>query len=313
MGKEKQMRTVIVDGNNLAWRSFGQAPLVHEGARVEAIFVGFNMIKKYLKQFEPDRLIVVWDAGRDKYRTDLYPEYKGNRKQRTEQEKEEFKCLFGQMDVFQYLIALLGVIQYRCKGREADDLIYNLVLKYVSPDNHLYVISTDEDMFQLFNYDVNLCVYSPYKDKLIYGHTVEEMFGIKVQEFLLYKSIVGDSSDNLPGVRGIGPKKAQRLLELLRTPTIKRTLADNKILNLYSENRKEAIKMFNLVKFILLDDEEIDGGKFFDKPKSQSDLSEKALALLQSCGFQRHLDKFVEFITPFEDLLKRGEKTNAYV
>ena len=125
----KGSKTLLIDSNNLLWRSSGKPPLTHEGIRTEAVYIGINMLKTYMQRFEPDSCIMVWDGGRDKRRTEKFPDYKRKKKEPTPVEKRERKILFSQAELLQLGFELLGVSQCQCKGLEADDVIYNFVKK----------------------------------------------------------------------------------------------------------------------------------------------------------------------------------------
>jgi 5'-3' exonuclease len=307
-------KILLIDGNNLGWRSFGRAPLVHEGKRVEAIYVGLNMLRKYLMDFKPDQCIVAWDGGRDKRRTKMFPQYKRKKKTLSEIEKRERKELFEQIKILRLFFELLGMTQYLCIGREADDLMFNIIKTQKFMEDHFQnqekaqfiVVSTDEDMFQLFITKDNTKVYSPIKKKTIDKKEVEKMFKIPYIYFASYKALVGDKSDNIPGVKGFGEKKAQRFIQIVDNNNYKQLpKSEYRLIEEYNSKRKQWVKMIDLVRFLDIDKKEMEEGKTEVITKSVSKFDTQVMALLKTCGFERHIKQYDRFIKPFQTLLQK--------
>lgn len=309
MEKENKQKILIADGNNLGWMAFGITPLTFKGERVEAIYVGLNMIRSYLKEFNPNKFYLVWDGGRDAKRLHLYPEYKQRTKELTEDEFQERSKFFGQLKKLQDVMKLLGVVQYRVKGCEADDIIFNLLDK----EAECVVVSTDKDFYQLLEND-NVAVYNPVKKQMIRAKEVEEKYSIPVSYFIDYKSLMGDPSDNLPGVKGIGTKWATWLINNVLMEGAKYdelTSAQIRVVNLLFNGLKTFDLMKQLIRLKEIDSNRIEKGKFEDRPTAVAKLQERGVQICQEYGFESHQKSFPNFIRPFEMLWRKNENAKS--
>lgn len=301
-------KIIIVDGNNLGWMAFGITPLSYKGKRVEAIFVGLNMIRSYLREFEPDGFYLVWDGGRDKDRLALYPDYKKRRKELTKSEMKERSSFFDQLRELQDVMTSLGVIQYRVKGKEADDVIYEVMNKSIKEGAEILIVSTDKDFYQLLGKDVD--VYNPVKKKIIKVKDVEEKYSIPVSYFIDFKALAGDSSDKLPGVKGIGPKWATWLINNVLMEGIKYdelTKSQCSAVNKLFVNLGDYVLMKKLIKLRAIKKKEMKEGRFEDRPDSLAELQERAITICYQYGFEKHQKSLPSFVEPFEILWRKGE------
>lgn len=214
--------TVVIDGNNMAYRSNSVMELsTKDGRRTSAIFGVFNSIPHNIKTIEEEldvqvgEVVVIWDCGRNQRRTNLYPEYKGGRHHsKTEEDKIWYEEFIQQTNIIHENLPLLGVKSIRQKGQEADDLIYTWINRCrelrQDDENKFIIVSTDEDFLQLVSVDT--CVYSPIK-KIMYTYdNFHDLFGIAPENFLTYKVVRGDSSDNISGIKGIGDTIGKKLV-----------------------------------------------------------------------------------------------------
>lgn len=211
---------LIFDGNNLAVRCNYVTDLyTSNGIRTSAIAGTLNSIYKLIdilsdKVNEPvSDVIVVWDYGKSERRKKLLPEYKGQRHKNMDEEAIlKRKELLLQMDYLYLNLPAFGVRSIRIKGQEADDLAYALKLEYENLGNKekLVYITNDEDYLQLVD---DICyIWSPIKELLITDKNFEEIVGLPIKGLVEYKALVGDKSDNIPGVRGIGEKIGKELI-----------------------------------------------------------------------------------------------------
>lgn len=211
---------MIVDGNNLAYRSFHtpQGSLTTQDGTPSGIILGvLNSLKTLLEKFpETTRVIVAFDGGKAKWRKDLYPEYKANRSYGDDpEEKAKFEGLFMQIDELHRALPTLGVHSIKLKGWEADDIIANICYTFekgAKADDYAMIVTSDKDMLQLVTKKVN--VYSPYKDRIISPNNFYEETGVTQDAYIGYRALVGDTSDNIYGVAGIGEKTAKNLMDL---------------------------------------------------------------------------------------------------
>lgn len=198
-------KAILVDSSNLLHRAVWIAQNVKHNVNPSYIFL--TSIKKYVQMFGCTNVFSVWDKrkirGIKNYRRIAKDvEYKGTR------DEEKNKTVFSFEDDTTELLSYAGVKNVYPGILEADDVISWLCDKI---EDTKVVVSVDQDMLQLVN--SNTFVYSPIKDIIIDETNFQEITGVPKHDFLRYKSLVGDKSDNLPGVERCGPKTAQKLLQ----------------------------------------------------------------------------------------------------
>lgn len=226
---------ILIDMNNLAHRVFHtpQAQLSTKDGTPSGVILGvLNNIKSTIDKFpESTRVFAMWDGGKSEWRKQAYPNYKANRDYGKEdvEKKEKYDQLWAQMDILHTNLHLFGVNSIKIDGQEADDLI-------ASACNCLpgakIIVTSDKDMLQLISHEVS--VYTPFKDKMIGLLNFYEETGVTLDSYLGYRALVGDSSDNIIGVPGIGEKTAKNLMD-------KYGHIDN-ILNAQGEDKKALMK-----------------------------------------------------------------------
>jgi DNA polymerase-1 len=167
-------------------------------------------IKLYLERFpETTKCLVCFDGGKAEWRKELYPEYKANRSYGDDpEEKAKFDGLFAQLNELNEMLPKINVRSIKLGGHEADDLIYAFC--ELTQEN-VMIVSSDKDMLQLINERVS--VYTPYKDRVIGISDFYDETGVTMEAYLGYRALVGDKSDNIIGVHGIGEKKAKALMD----------------------------------------------------------------------------------------------------
>ena len=200
-----QKKLFLVDGSNQAFRSFFaiqsdmRAP---DGFPTRALYGFTNALLKMVRESAPDYVLVAFDKGLS-FRNDLYPEYKGQR-------PDMPADLRLQWPEFVPLCHDLGLFATAIEGFEADDIIGTLAARYGGPELHVSIVSTDKDFAQLVNDHVDLVdmgkgtVYGPAE--------VAQKWGVGPDQIIELLTLMGDKSDNVPGVDGIGPKTAAKLL-----------------------------------------------------------------------------------------------------
>ncbi|MFQ6702948.1 MAG: DNA polymerase I [Alphaproteobacteria bacterium] len=229
----------LIDGNSLLFRAYYG---VHsrltraDGTPTGAVYGFFNMILPILASAKPDDAFVcIFDASRITFRQDIYPEYKTNRAATPAD-------LIAQGKMIQSGLLSMGVPVLCVPGVEADDVIATLAHTNCTASNATRIITSDKDLMQL----VSDCVflYDGMKNREIHEPEVLEKFGVTPSQVIDVQSLMGDSSDNVPGVPGIGPKKAAELINQFGTlDNLYANLADVKnerIRNLLRDNREMA-------------------------------------------------------------------------
>lgn len=202
----------LIDGNSILFRAYYG---VHsrltrsDGTPTGAVYGFFNMVLPLLASAKPnDAFVCVFDASRTSFRQDIYPAYKANR-------QETPADLIAQSYLVREGIAAMGMPVLCIPGVEADDVIATLARENCTIHDATRVITSDKDLMQL----VSDCVflYDGMKEKEIRAPQVLEKFGVRPDQVIDVQSLMGDSSDNVPGVPGIGPKKAAELINQFGT------------------------------------------------------------------------------------------------
>tara|TARA_R110000851_G_scaffold118451_1_gene245902 strand:- start:704 stop:1681 length:978 start_codon:yes stop_codon:yes gene_type:complete len=208
-------RVLIFDALNVFMRHYIAHPAMSDNGEQIGGIVGFyynvvNMIEKC----NPESVIVVWEGGGSKRKRDLYPDYKkGKRppKMNRYYDKEEIPDSLEnrnfQMSTLIGILSNLPVCQVYVEGAEADDAI-GYMCKYKLKDKNKIIVSGDHDFYQLI--DEDCIIYSPNSKSFVNTAKVVEKYGVHPHNFCLAKSIVGDKSDNIPGVQGVGYKKLSK-------------------------------------------------------------------------------------------------------
>ena len=205
-------RLFIVDAMALAFRSFyafsmGRPLTTSAGKPVSAVFGSALFMHKLITEQKPDYLVVASDSREPTFRHALYPEYKANRNEMPPE-------LAAQLPHFFQLMEAYGCPVLRTPGLEADDLIGTVAKRFAGSNLKVFIVSGDKDFMQLINDDV--FVYTPRKgdDATIVDRAgVHAKFGCSPEQVIDCLALIGDSSDNIPGVHGIGPKGAAKLIE----------------------------------------------------------------------------------------------------
>lgn len=200
----------LVDGSGYIFRAFyAIQPLSNSKGLPTNALLGFTrMLLKLIREADARYIAVAFDAGKETFRHELYPLYKANRTACPDE-------LSQQMPYFRKIVEAMGITCLEKQGIEADDIIGTVCRRLASAEQKVVIVSGDKDLTQLV--DGNVEVWDAMRDVIFSPATVKEKLGVDPEQVCDYLALIGDSSDNVPGVRGIGPKTAQRLLEHFRT------------------------------------------------------------------------------------------------
>lgn len=209
--EQSQEKFIIIDGNSLMNRAFYALPLLEtkQGFFTNAVYGFVSMLIKTINEENPNYLTVVFDKAAPTFRHEEYPEYKGHR----EKTPEELK---GQIPMAKELLKAMNISYYEKEGYEADDLIGTLCKEAEKEeDKETVIISGDKDLIQLLSDKIRLMITKKGITEFeIYDREkVQEAFGVSVDQFVDLKALMGDKSDNIPGVHGVGEKTAKKLLD----------------------------------------------------------------------------------------------------
>ncbi|WP_243291232.1 DNA polymerase I [Bacillus sp. FJAT-47783] len=203
-------KLVLIDGNSIAYRAFFALPLLNndKGIHTNAIYGFTNILTKILEEENPTHLLVAFDAGKTTFRHNTYKEYKGGRQKTPPELSEQFPFIRELLDAY-------NISRYELENYEADDIIGTLAKKAEQDDFEVKIISGDKDLTQLATKNITVSItrkgitdvddYTP--------DTIKEKYGLTPLQIIDMKGLMGDSSDNIPGVPGVGEKTAIKLLK----------------------------------------------------------------------------------------------------
>ena len=198
---------LVIDGHSMAFRAFYALPadkfVTAQGQHTNAVYGFASMLIKLLESYQPSHIAVAFDVSRHSFRTDEYPEYKGTR----DATPEEFK---GQIELIRDLLSAMGIRSLSREGFEADDILATLAKRGADADMRVYVASGDRDSFQTVTDSVTVLYpgMSPGDLREMTPQSVEAKYGVPPYRYPEIAALVGETSDNLPGVPGVGPKTA---------------------------------------------------------------------------------------------------------
>ncbi len=226
----------ILDASSYVFRAYHAIGLLtnSKGFPTNAIFGFINMFNKFIMESKPEYFVAVFDSGGKSFRNEIYDDYKANRGEAPEDISLQFP------KIIEYL-KLRGICVMSKENFEADDIIGSLSKKFQAK-NKITIISGDKDFTQLIN--KKTIMLDTMKNRVTDDKEVLSKYGLKPEQMIDYFSLVGDSIDNIPGVRGIGPKTAQSLIDKFKTldnlyKNIKK-IDKERIKNLLEENKELA-------------------------------------------------------------------------
>ena len=194
----------LIDGTAYVYRAFHSTNLsTSSGEPTGAVYGVGNMLRRIIREHEPDYLVAVFDAKGKTFRHDLYEEYKANRPPMPDD-------LRSQYDLIKEMVVAMGIKSISIPGVEADDVIGTLATAACEAGLTTYISSSDKDLTQLVNERVT--VIDDMRGTELGPNQVKEKFGVRPDQIIDYLSLVGDTSDNIPGVPLVGPKTAAKWL-----------------------------------------------------------------------------------------------------
>jgi DNA polymerase I len=228
-------RIIIVDGYSFVFRAYHAMPALsrpEDGTPVGAVYGFISMVMRVLLDMKPTHIVIALDSGKKTYRHKMYPKYKANRPPAPED-------LVPQFPLIREAIKALNIETMEQEGYEADDIIATLAHKALKNKEEVLIISSDKDLMGLVNDHTKM--YDAIRSKEIGAKEVEEKYGVEPEKMRDLLAVVGDTSDNVPGIPGIGPKTAAELLnkfndiegiyknlDQIKQPKRKQALIDNK-------------------------------------------------------------------------------------
>jgi len=208
--KSQSRKLLILDGHSLAFRAFYALPedlQTSDGTRTNAVFGFTSMLIKLLQEQNPDYIACCFDLGRLLERTELFAGYKANRTAAPE-------AFSSQLPLIREVLRVLRIPIYELAGHEADDIISFLAKRAASEGVEVRIVTGDRDFFQLVDDSIKVLYNRRGITDIIQmdARAVEERYGVPPSKYVDLKALEGDSSDNLPGVPGVGTKTAAKLI-----------------------------------------------------------------------------------------------------
>lgn len=284
-------KIVLVDGHSILNRAFYAIPEMtdSQGRHTNAVYGFLNILFKVLDDEKPGYLAVAFDRREPTFRHDMYSDYKGTRKGMPEE-------LHEQVPLTKDLLKACGIPVLELPGYEADDILGTIAARSEREGLDVVILSGDRDLLQLASEKVRICIPKTKKGQTIYENyfadDVKETYGVTPEEFIELKALMGDSSDNIPGVPGIGEKTGTALiqayhsvdgvyesLEEVKPPRAKKNLEANKELALLS------LKLARICQDAPVDFD-------YENAAFTSPYTEKAYEFIKTLGMKSFLRRF---------------------
>lgn len=201
---------LMIDGNSLANRAFYGVPHLSnsKGVPTNAVYGFLNMMQSVIEQFAPDELFVAFDVSKKVFRHETFTDYKGTRSGMPEE-------LAEQLPLIKEALKHMNIETFGMEGYEADDIIGTMSRYNSEKGNHTIIVSGDRDLFQLVSERVTVCF--PKKGvsnmELVTLSYLKDVYDLTPQLVIELKGLMGDKSDNIPGIAGVGEKTARKMLE----------------------------------------------------------------------------------------------------
>jgi DNA polymerase I len=204
-------KLLLIDGNAIVHRAYHALPPLHvfEGKPTNAVYGFFAMVLKVINDLKPDYIVVCFDRAAPTFRKQMYVGYQAQRPQMADELSAQFALLHDVLEKAKFKL-------FEVDGYEADDMIGTIANQAVksSKDTQVVILSGDRDLLQLVNGNVKMIapITGVTKMNIFDKKAVVEKYGLEPHQIPDYKALVGDPSDNYPGVTGVGPKTASLLI-----------------------------------------------------------------------------------------------------
>ncbi|MDB9786625.1 DNA polymerase I [Bacteriovoracaceae bacterium] len=291
---------VVVDISSFIFRSYyAIRPLTTpDGVQVNAVYGVFSMLIRLLTELKPSHIVLARDHKKGSFRNDMYEQYKANRSAPPDD-------LVPQFDLIVKLLEFMNLPNIIREGFEADDLIGSIVMQWKDEFESIIIASGDKDLMQFVG--ENIWMVDTKVEKKYGVLEVKEKMGVRPDQIVDYLSMVGDSSDNIPGMRGIGAKGASKLLAEFETLdnciANKDSFKGKKLVGAFSEHLEEGMLSRELVKIVT----DIDLKMNFDDVNYHFRNSMGLKSFFEELGFKNHIGRIEKLL----DLYGVGEQENV--
>lgn len=279
---------MLIDGNSIAFRAFFALPLLSndKGVYTNAVYGFTTMLLKILEEEQPTRLLVAFDAGKTTFRHKTFAEYKGGR-QKTPPELSE------QLPFIHELLDAMDIARYEVDQYEADDIIGTLAGRAKEKDWQVNIFTGDKDLLQLVDRNITVTLTKKgITDVDAYDEArVEERYGFTPEKITDMKGLMGDNSDNIPGVPGIGEKTALKLLHQFGTLEGVLDAIDDVSGKKMKERLEENQEQARMSKQLAVIEKNSPVDVPIDDLNYRGEISEKAIDLFKELGFHSLLER----------------------
>lgn len=305
----KKTRLIVVDVSNFIFRAFfAIRPLTApDGTPVNAVHGVLSMMLKLFSQYRPTHILLARDTAGGSFRNEMYDAYKANRSEPPED-------LVPQFALIKRLIDEMGLSNSANDDYEADDIIGSAVTQWKDKFDEILIASGDKDLMQFV--DGNVKMLDTMKDKILGEEEVFEKMGVKPSQIVDYLSMVGDSSDNVPGMRGIGAKGAAKLLAehgtLEKCIEMKDTFKGKKLTTAFSEHVEDALLSKKLVTIVT----DVDLGVTAEETEKVFYPEENLINYLKELGFNSMIKRMEDLkyqIAQAEQMESEGGEAPASI
>ena len=313
-------KILLIDGNSMANRAFyatmGRMMKTPTGISTNAVYGFFQIMFKTIEEEKPDKIIVAFDISSSEKRTKIFNEYKAGRHKAPED-------LTIQFPIIKELLKTMNIPIVQKDGIEADDILGAIAKKEGKKGNKIVILTGDRDYFQLVDINVNIRYPKTIMGKTEYiiydNYKINEEYGLTPEKLIEVKALMGDASDNIPGVKGIGEKTALKLI--IQFGSLEKIYeyienSDGKeiakaTLNKLIKDKEMAYVSRDLGRIDIEYDYEKDLGINIDSIKYTDWRTEEAFSYLKRLSFNKFLDKFKDIeIKKAEDTNKIEENEN---
>ena len=313
-------KILLIDGNSMANRAFyatmGKMMKTPTGISTNAVYGFFQIMFKTIEEEKPDKIIVAFDISSSEKRTKIFSEYKAGRHKIPED-------LTMQFPIIKELLRMMNIPIVQKDGIEADDILGAIAKKEGKKGNKIIILTGDRDYFQLVDMNVNIRYPKTIMGKTEYiiydNYKMNEEYGLTPEKLIEVKALMGDASDNIPGVKGIGEKTALKLI--IQFENLEKIYeyienSDGKeiakaTLNKLIQDKEMAYVSRDLGRIDIEYDYEKDLGINIDSIKYTDWRTEEAFSYLKKLSFNKFLDKFKDIeIKKAEDTNKIEENEN---
>ena len=313
-------KILLIDGNSMANRAFyatmGRMMKTPTGISTNAVYGFFQIMFKTIEEEKPDKIIVAFDISSSEKRTKIFNEYKAGRHKTPED-------LTIQFPIIKELLKTMNIPIVQKDGIEADDILGAIAKKEGKKGNKIVILTGDRDYFQLVDINVNIRYPKTIMGKTEYiiydNYKINEEYGLTPEKLIEVKALMGDASDNIPGVKGIGEKTALKLI--IQFGSLEKIYeyienSDGKeiakaTLNKLIQDKEMAYISRDLGRIDIEYDYEKDLGINIDSIKYTDWRTEEAFSYLKKLSFNKFLDKFKDIeIKKAEDTNKIEENEN---